>query len=149
MMDNHFREFILSSMQGLFSFCVNNVSDSTISRLSGELSQSLDHSDSTNYIDSPENALSAALAVSSLLDGLGDTTEYISTNVTIDIAKETLVIITSKLGAILRAGQCDRVRGLYVIIDPEVTAGRDPLTIARGAVAGGARVLQLLSLIHI
>ena len=143
MMDNHFREFILSSMQGLFSFCVNNVSDSTISRLAGELSQSLDHSDSTNYIDSPENALSAALAVSSLLDGLGDTTEYISTNVTIDIAKGTLGIITSKLGAILRAGQCDRVRGLYVIIDPEVTAGRDPLTIARGAVAGGARVLQL------
>ena len=60
MMDNHFREFILSSMQGLCSFCVNNVSDSTISRLSGELSQSLDPSDSTNYIDSRENALSAA-----------------------------------------------------------------------------------------
>ena len=118
MMDNHFREFILSSMQGLFSFCVNNVSDSTISRLSEELSQSLDHSDSTNYIDSPENALSAALAVSSLLDGLGDTTEYISTNVTIDIAKETLVIITSKLGAILRAGQCDRVRGCLLYTSP-------------------------------
>ena len=36
-----------------------------------------------------------------------------------------------------------RVFGLYVIIDPEVTGGRDPLEIARGALRGGARMLQL------
>ena len=35
------------------------------------------------------------------------------------------------------------MQGLYVIIDPEVTAGRDPEAIARAALQGGARVLQL------
>ncbi len=37
----------------------------------------------------------------------------------------------------------DQPRGLYVIIDPAVTAGRDPLSVAREAVAGGARLVQL------
>ena len=36
-----------------------------------------------------------------------------------------------------------RVYGLYVIIDPEVTAGRDPIEVASGALKGGARMLQL------
>ena len=36
-----------------------------------------------------------------------------------------------------------KLRGLYVIIDPEVTAGRDELEIAREAMAGGARLIQL------
>ena len=35
------------------------------------------------------------------------------------------------------------MQGLYVIIDPQVTAGRDPAAIARAALQGGARVLQL------
>lgn len=36
-----------------------------------------------------------------------------------------------------------RVHGLYVIIDPQVTGGRDPLEVARGALKGGARMIQL------
>ena len=36
-----------------------------------------------------------------------------------------------------------RVHGLYVIIDPEVTASRDPLEVARGTLHGGAKMLQL------
>ena len=36
-----------------------------------------------------------------------------------------------------------RVVGLYVIIDPQVTGGREPLTVAQGALEGGARILQL------
>jgi thiamine-phosphate pyrophosphorylase len=36
-----------------------------------------------------------------------------------------------------------RVAGLYVIIDPAQTAGRDPFTVAEAALQGGARVLQL------
>ncbi len=36
-----------------------------------------------------------------------------------------------------------RVRGLYVIVDPEQTKGRDPFDIARWALEGGARVIQL------
>ena len=48
-----------------------------------------------------------------------------------------------RIGAALRQTQADRIRGLYVIIDPEVTGGRDPLDIARAAINGGARMLQL------
>ena len=36
-----------------------------------------------------------------------------------------------------------RLRGLYVIIDPSLAEGRDELEIAREALAGGARLLQL------
>ena len=48
-----------------------------------------------------------------------------------------------RIGRALRRAQAPRIRGLYVIIDPEVTAGRDPLDIARAAINGGARILQL------
>ena len=48
-----------------------------------------------------------------------------------------------RIGAALRREQAARVHGLYVIIDPEVTGGRNPLDIARAAVNGGARMLQL------
>jgi thiamine-phosphate pyrophosphorylase len=56
---------------------------------------------------------------------------------------EALENLYRKLGSALRREQAHRVRGLYVIIDPEVTGGRDPLDIARGAVQGGAKMLQL------
>ena len=49
----------------------------------------------------------------------------------------------ARIGATLRRDQADRIRGLYVIVDPEVTGGRDPLEIARAAINGGARMLQL------
>ena len=51
--------------------------------------------------------------------------------------------LEDEIGVILRRQQAHRVRGLYVIIDPQVTGGRDPMDIARGAVQGGARMLQL------
>lgn len=37
----------------------------------------------------------------------------------------------------------DHLRGLYVIIDPEVARGRDESDIALEAIAGGARLIQL------
>jgi thiamine-phosphate pyrophosphorylase len=37
----------------------------------------------------------------------------------------------------------NQLRGLYVIIDPEVAKGRDQIEIGREALAGGARLLQL------
>ena len=46
-------------------------------------------------------------------------------------------------GKELRREASARVFGLYVIIDPEFTAGRDPLEVAHGALKGGARMLQL------
>ena len=54
-----------------------------------------------------------------------------------------MIKFKSSFGKSLRSRQSDRIRGLYVIIDPQVTNGRDPLDIARGAVRGGARIIQL------
>jgi len=51
--------------------------------------------------------------------------------------------LTGQLGATIRREKADLVRGLYVIIDPQVTGGRDPLVIAQAAIQGGARMLQL------
>ena len=51
--------------------------------------------------------------------------------------------LSTHLGAAIRKEKADQVRGLYVIIDPQVTGGRDPFEIAVAAVNGGARMLQL------
>ena len=48
-----------------------------------------------------------------------------------------------RAGRTLRREQADRIRGLYVIIDPEVTGGREPIDVAKAAINGGARMLQL------
>ena len=56
---------------------------------------------------------------------------------------EALSDLASRLSAALRQEKADKVRGLYVIIDPEVTGGREPMEIARAAVRGGAKMLQL------
>ncbi len=45
--------------------------------------------------------------------------------------------------AIVRRQAAVKVAGLYVIIDPEVTGGRDPLWVAEQALHGGASALQL------
>ena len=51
--------------------------------------------------------------------------------------------LAAQLGAAIRRELAAQVRGLYVIIDPQVTGGREPLDIAVAAVNGGARLLQL------
>ena len=51
--------------------------------------------------------------------------------------------LSTEVGAAIRREKAVQVRGLYVIIDPQVTGGRDPLGIAVAAVNGGARMLQL------
>ena len=62
---------------------------------------------------------------------------------TVTALNGALAELSGQLGAAWRREQADRIRGLYVIIDPEVTGGREPLEIARAAVQGGARMLQL------
>ena len=54
-----------------------------------------------------------------------------------------LTSLAGELGVALRRQQAHRVRGLYVIIDPQVTGGRPPLEVATAAVRGGAKMLQL------
>jgi len=57
--------------------------------------------------------------------------------------KRVLDELTDQLGTTIRREQAELIRGLYVIIDPTITGGRDPLVIAQAAVQGGARMLQL------
>ncbi len=57
--------------------------------------------------------------------------------------RQSLEELSAEVSAALRRESADQVRGLYVIIDPQVTGGRDPLEIAVAAVNGGARMLQL------
>jgi len=43
----------------------------------------------------------------------------------------------------LRQAKSTQIRGLYVIIDPQMCNGRNPLQVAEAALLGGANVLQL------
>ena len=56
---------------------------------------------------------------------------------------QTIAALVDLVEKAMRRERAHRVRGLYVIIDPEVTNGRDPLGVATEAVRGGARMLQL------
>ena len=57
--------------------------------------------------------------------------------------RHSLDELAGQLGVAIRQEKAEQVRGLYVIIDPQVTGGRDPYDIAVAAVNGGARMLQL------
>jgi thiamine-phosphate pyrophosphorylase len=57
--------------------------------------------------------------------------------------RSTLDDLEAALGCELRRELQARIHGLYVIIDPLVTRGRNPVDIARQALEGGARLLQL------
>lgn len=56
--------------------------------------------------------------------------------------------VADRLGRVLRQGLRDRTWGLYVLIDPQITAGREPLAVAEAAIRGGARILQLRDKAH-
>ena len=87
------------------------------------------------------HALTLAAAAESLLAILAD-----AGAIPADVAQQLRRALSDtvvRIGAALRREQADRIHGLYVIIDPEVTGGRDPLDIARAAINGGARMLQL------
>ena len=103
-----------------------------------------------------QDALTMAAAAVNLLDIVqaddaqadGERTDSDETNsgVPADAAlqlRRALDDAAARISGALRREQAHRIRGLYVIIDPEVTGGRAPLDIARAALNGGARMLQL------
>lgn len=90
-----------------------------------------------------EAALSLVATARGLLASLADTIQAVEEPFTAQGLAQTLDKLTDHLGAALRRREAHRVRGLYVIIDPQVTGGRDPLDIAAAAIRGGARMLQL------
>ena len=86
-------------------------------------------------------ALTVAATAGGLLDLLRDN-GVVSPDAVLRL-RHALDDAAARIAGALRQAQANRIRGLYVIIDPEVTGGRDPLDIARAAINGGARMLQL------
>ena len=66
----------------------------------------------------------------------------------VEALRSLLNDVSERLGGRLRQEVRDRVWGLYVIIDPQATAGREPLEVTRAAIRGGARILQLRDKTH-
>ena len=57
-------------------------------------------------------------------------------------AQKVIARVLQRVGSDVRNEATSGVRGLYVIVDPEVTGGRPVVTVARAALEGGARVIQ-------
>lgn len=92
-------------------------------------------------VENRHRALAMADAARGLLDVL-DATRGIPADGALQL-RRALNDAAARIGSEIRRDQADRIRGLYVIIDPEVTGGREPMEIARAAISGGARMLQL------
>ncbi|MBM3946600.1 MAG: thiamine phosphate synthase [SAR202 cluster bacterium] len=58
-------------------------------------------------------------------------------------ARRVLARVEQRLGSEVRQHSAARVRGLYVILDPQMARGRDLAVMSEQALKGGARVLQL------
>ena len=86
-------------------------------------------------------ALNLAAAAANLLDVL-QATGAVAADSALQM-RRSLDDAVDRIGAAMRQAQASRIHGLYVIIDPEVTGGRAPLDIARAAINGGAKMLQL------
>ncbi|MBI4234643.1 MAG: thiamine phosphate synthase [Chloroflexi bacterium] len=65
----------------------------------------------------------------------------------VERSRKVLARVQQHLGARLRGERATRLRGLYVIVDPQ-TAQRDVLEVAGAALRGGARVIQLRDKAH-
>ena len=61
----------------------------------------------------------------------------------VEQARRVLVRASQRVATDIRAEAASKVRGLYVIVDPEATKGRPVEEVAEAVIAGGARVLQL------
>ena len=87
-----------------------------------------------DLLEASRSALSVLTADDSA--ELGCTESYVNLSQVLDA-------LLDDVAQTVRREKAHRVRGLYVIIDPEVANGRDPLELAASAIRGGARMLQL------
>ena len=92
-------------------------------------------------------ALSLVSTSQQLLATLHDAGDTISGEIS-QALSQTMATLEERIAAALRQSRAHRVRGLYVIIDPQVTNSRDPFEVASSAVRGGARMLQLRDKLH-
>ena len=72
-------------------------------------------------------------------------TRYLGTGESVPLAdlQDLAPQVETALAASARREGAHRVAGLYVIVDPELTRGRDVVDIARAALRGGATAIQL------
>ena len=93
-----------------------------------------------------ELALTAIASMSASVDAMAacaDSGEPALDANWIERARLVLARAEQKAGSELRAKSASRIRGLYVIVDPEATRGRPILDVAEAALRGGANVVQL------
>ena len=93
-----------------------------------------------------EVALAAIESMSASVDALSEWAAAGVASLSVgqfDRARNVLSLAAGQVAAGLRASDADRVRGLYVIVDPEATRGRSILDVAEAALRGGASVIQL------
>ena len=89
------------------------------------------------------DAISSLLTSIGILEGMrGEDDTPLSTE-WVSRARMVLNRAQQRVAGELRAAKVSRIRGLYVIVDPEATNGRHVLEIADAALRGGAKVIQL------
>ncbi|MCL0029320.1 thiamine phosphate synthase [Dehalococcoidia bacterium] len=96
--------------------------------------------------DYPTLALRAILAVRTTIDALVDCRDDGAAVLNESWLRRSRIVLTraeQRMGASVRAEMVAKLKGVYVIVDPEATRGRDPVTVARDTLEGGARVVQL------
>jgi thiamine-phosphate pyrophosphorylase len=137
------------SLKALEENCQNLLGDTTVLRRLHDLIADLQSvPDVSAEAASPQPTIPHTLTLASTAQGLlaalrEETGSHSVNSETSQSLSQVLAVLSAGLGAALRKEQAHRIRGLYVIIDPEVTGGRDPQDIAAAAIQGGARMLQL------
>ncbi len=96
--------------------------------------------------DYPALALRAIVAVRAAVDVLADCRDDDAPVLNESWLRRSRIVLAraeQRTGAAVRAKTVEKLRGVYVIVDPEATGGRDPVNFAQSALEGGARVVQL------
>ena len=144
-------ERLRASLATLASLCQNLPSGKHISDLLNRLplapspiddvrTSSLEYGVALNLVDEAK----ACVDLLSSYQKLGDN----HSNSPYEELTQGLESIERELGQEVRRQISRRVYGLYVIIDPEITGGRDPVDVAKSALQGGARMIQLRDKLH-
>ena len=124
------------------------ISDRSISLKLNQLAYRLDGSSKNECGDlepgSVKNALHLVSATRSSLNLLSESRQFNEEGEGIaDEIRKTLDTIENSFGQYTRQKIRSLIHGLYVIIDPQITGGREPLHIAQETLKGGATILQL------
>lgn len=103
--------------------------------LSGSLTASYD----MEAVESMEDRPAIALKIATSLRASAETLDA----PTAERARSILSRAEQRIAADIRARIAPKLNGIYVIVDPEATRGRPVSEVARQALEGGARVVQL------